>query len=343
MLHLEQSLKLSKRAGGVGNRRSAETIQTTALVRTARVLKRALDLRRFALTLTLVKDNHLINSALKEGGRGLASIEDSVDALIQRLEDYVQKHDGGLLTDIRNDIDNPMDNRMTITMKQKWEGKQRYGRFKRLINNISHNKTGTWLRNGNFKRETESLLISARYNVRRTNHIKVRIEKTQQNSKCRLSSNRDKTINHIITECSKLPLKKYKTRHGWVGKVIPWDMCKKLKFDLTNKWYMHNPAHVPENNTHKLLWDYDIHTDHLIMVRKPDLLIIDKKKRTCKIVDFDVPDEHRRNLKEWEKKYNYLDLARELKKKMWNMQMTIIPIVIGAFGTVTEGLLKRLE
>ncbi len=38
----------------------------------------------------------------------------------------------------------------------------------------------------------------------------------------------------------------------------------------------------------------------------------------------------------------YLDLARELKK-LWNIQVTIIPIVIGAFGTVTKGLLKGLE
>ena len=57
----------------------------------------------------------------KEGGRGLAIIEDSVDASIQRLEDYIQKHDGRLITAIRNDSDNTMDNRMTITRKQKWE------------------------------------------------------------------------------------------------------------------------------------------------------------------------------------------------------------------------------
>ena len=69
----------------------------------------------------------------KEGGRGLARIEDSVDASIQRLDDNIQKHDGGLITAIRNDTDNTMNNRMTITRKQKWEGKQLYGRFKRLI------------------------------------------------------------------------------------------------------------------------------------------------------------------------------------------------------------------
>ena len=38
----------------------------------------------------------------------------------------------------------------------------------------------------------------------------------------------------------------------------------------------------------------------------------------------------------------YLDLARELKK-LWNMKVTIVPIVIGAFGTITKRLLKGLE
>ena len=99
---------------------------------------------------------------------------------------------------------------------------------------------------------------------------------------------------------------------------------------------MHNPAQVLENVTHKLLWDFNIKTDNLIPARKPDLIIINKKKRTCKIVDF------AEKLKEWEKKDKYPDLARKLKK-LWNMQVTIIPIVIGAFGTVTKGLLKGLE
>ena len=67
-----------------------------------------------------------------------------------------------------------------------------------------------------------------------------------------------------------------------------------------------------------------------------------KKKRICKIVDFAVPAEHRINLKESEKKDKYLDLARELKK-LWNMKVTIVPIVIGALGIITKGLLKGLE
>ena len=55
-------------------------------------------------------------------------------------------------------------------------------------------------------------------------------------------------------------------------------------------------------------------------------------------MDF-FPADHRIKLKEWEKKDKYLNLARELKK-LWNMKVTIVPIVIGAFGRVTKGLLK---
>ena len=144
------------------------------------------------------------------------------------------------------------------TSKQKWGKKQHYGRFNRLINNNSHQKTWIWLRKRNLKRETESLIKAAQDNAIKTNHIKARIDKTQQSSKCRVCGDRDETINHIESECSKLALKENKARHDWDDKVIHWEMCKKFKFDHTNKWYIHNKAPVQENDMHKLLWDKQI-------------------------------------------------------------------------------------
>ena len=61
-----------------------------------------------------------------------------------------------------------------------------------------------------------------------------------------------------------------------------------------------------------------------------------EKRKICKIVDFAVPADHRIKLKECEKKDKYLDIARDLRA-------TIVPTVIGAFGTETKGLLKSLE
>ena len=72
------------------------------------------------------------------------------------------------------------------------------------------------------------------------------------------SNNNKEIIHHVINKCSTLAQKEYKTRHDWVGKLIHWEMCKKLKFDHTNEWYLHDLASVLENNIHKLLWDFDI-------------------------------------------------------------------------------------
>ena len=58
-------------------------------------------------------------------------------------------------------------------------------------------------------------------------------------------------ITHIISDYSKLGQKENKTWQDWMGKVIHWELCEKLKFDQTDK-------SVLENETHKLLWDFKI-------------------------------------------------------------------------------------
>ena len=57
---------------------------------------------------------------------------------------------------------------------------------------------------------------------------------------------------------------------------------------------MPNPAAVLENDTHKLLRDFDIHTDHLISARRPDLIVIKKKKKketlqNCRLYSTGLP------------------------------------------------------
>ena len=75
---------------------------------------------------------------------------------------------------------------------------------------------------------------------------------------------------------------------------------KKFRFDHTNKWY------ILENETYKILQDFETQKDYLILARRPDLMIV-IKKRTCRNMDFAVTAEHRMKLKE----------SRELKK-LWN-------------------------
>ena len=90
---------------------------------------------------------------------------------------------------------------------------------------------------------------------------------------------RNEMVNHRISECSKFARKMYETRHNGLGKVIHGELRKTFRFDLTNKWYIHNQESVLENVTRKIRWDFDKQTDHLISARRPYEAIVNKKKR----------------------------------------------------------------
>ena len=77
----------------------------------------------------------------------------------------------------------------------------------------------------------------------------------QQNNKCMLCDDRNETVDLLIMKFRKLE-KKMSIREytsGW-GK---W-LCKKFKSDFMSKWYMQNPESLPENETHKILWEFEV-------------------------------------------------------------------------------------
>ena len=58
-------------------------------------------------------------------------------------------------------------------------------------------------------------------------------------------------------------------------------------------------------------------------------------------MDFAVPADHKVKLKESEKRNKYLNLDKELKK-LWDINVTAISVVIGSLGTVTKELVQGL-
>ena len=93
---------------------------------------------------------------------------------------------------------------------------------------------------------------------------------------------------------------------------------------------------------HKILWNIEIQINHLILTRRFNLVIVNKKMRTCQIAHFAVLVDHRVKLKENKKQDKYLDLARVLKK-LWNKKVIMIPIVICMLVTVTKRLVSGVE
>ena len=91
-------------------------------------------------------------------------------------------------------------------------------------------------------------------------------------------------------------------------------MLESVFFEAGDKWYEHKPEIVLENEGYKTLWDFSIQTDHVIETRRLDLVVVDKKKGTGKIIDFAVPGNSRIEKKEKEKIEKYQHLRRSYRR-----------------------------
>ena len=116
-------------------------------------------------------------------------------------------------------------------------------------------------------------------------------------------------------------------------------MCKEYGIECSDKWYKHSPKNVEENEEVKLLWDFTIQTDREIHYRRPDIVIQKKEAKETIIVDMSVLGDSNVLQKETEK---YQDLAREIKR-IWKLRIKVVPVVVGALGSVSKKLAGHLE
>ena len=72
------------------------------------------------------------------------------------------------------------------------------------------------------------------------------------------------------------------------------------------------------------------------------LVAVDKKERSCKIIDFEVPRDGRIGEKDKDKIEKYQDLGKELQK-IWNVKVKIIPLVVGSLGAIPKQFGNRLK
>ena len=92
----------------------------------------------------------------------------------------------------------------------------------------------------------------------------------------------------------------------------------------------------------KVLWDFNIYTDHVLAARRPDIVVMDKHQKAVQIVDIAVPSDCNVTIKESEKIEKYKDLSVELSS-LWKMKCEIIPIAVGGLGCVSTRLEVYLQ
>ena len=287
----------------------------------------------------------------ESGGRGLIGVEDCVRTEENSLASYIANNTDELMAPCRrenvlqaSDGENvkALKEKRMAERKDKWQSKPLHGQILRQTEDIRDTASWDWMRKGELKKETEGLITAAQEQALRTNAIKANIDKQNVSPLCRMCGLKEETVSHIICECSKLAQIEYKRRHDNVARIIHWELSKLHGLPHTDKWYEHDPNKVTEANGIKLLWDFNIQTDKVIEHRRPDIVLVDYKQRQCNIIDIAVPGDARTKDKEKEKVEKYQEIKREISR-LWNVKVSVTPIVIGALGIVTTNLKKHLK
>ena len=274
-----------------------------------------------------------------EGGRGLRSAEETVRTEEHGLSDYIRCEEKGsnrlLKKLIKEKTKREYQENQRATKEKEWKEKALHGQYTKIADKTDRKKTYKWMKNGYMKKETEGLITAAQDQALPTRWRKVNIEKQSGTPLCRMCNERDETVFHILCECSKMAQTDYKKRHDKVAQLVHWNLCRRYGVQHAKNWYEHNAEKVIENDRAKILWDFNIQTDHVIQARRPDIVVKDKELDHTWIIDIAVPGDARVEDKEKEKIEKYQDLARELRR-LWETSVNVIPVVVGALGAVAK-------
>ena len=85
-----------------------------------------------------------------------------------------------------------------------------------------------------------------------------------------------------------------------------------------------------------------VQTDRTIPNNKPDIIIRDNEKGTCMLIDVAISGDRNMIKKEAKKILKYKDLTIEMQR-MWNVKTKVIPIIIGATGTISKTFRKYMS
>ena len=83
-------------------------------------------------------------------------------------------------------------------------------------------------------------------------------------------------------------------------------------------------------------------TDRTIPNNKPDIIIRDNEMGTCVLIDVAISEDRNVIKKEAENILKYKDLTTEIQS-MWNVKTRLIPVIIGATGTISKSFRKHVS
>ena len=288
----------------------------------------------------------------KEGGKGLISVEDcvrqeegSLGLYVGGSEEWMLKVVSGMGVVARVESAKEYKDRVERTRREALRAKPLHGSFFRSVSEVADERSWQWLSGGYLTKATEGFILAAQEQAVRTRWVRATIDgEADLDPMCRVCGKQLETVMHLASGCGELAKKQYKVRHDGMGKRVHWELCRKYGIECASKWYDHVPSSIcsTKDGDVEIYWDRRVETVRGCEHNRPDVVVIERSERKWTLIDFSVPMDLNVEKKEREKCDNYEPLASEIRK-VYKVRTEIVPVVIGALGTVPKGLAGNLK
>ena len=207
---------------------------------------------------------------------------------------------------------------------------------------INQELTNGWLRS-NIPSHVEGYVMAVQEQEIRTRDLQKKREHPDDrtfNSNCRYCKTKTEDIFHIIAACSHLSASLYlPVRHDEVGKVLYNALIQQ---EIPDHNYVLPSNDVWQSKNVEIWWDTTVKTAPPVKHNKPDLIVWKKTNKHCFVIDVCVPLDQNIQTNEKLRQDRYIALTVGLKRIYPEYSYTVVPIVLGATGLVTNSLVNNI-
>ena len=245
-----------------------------------------------------------------------------------------------------------------LERKESLLAKPLHGRFFRSTKTdeqgevIAGPRSWEWVRSGYMTKSTEAYIFAAQEQVLGTRAVRSKIYREQDeqgeviSGLCRVCGGKVETVAHLAGGCGQLMQGPGTVRHDRMGARVHWELCKKYNVKVVDRWYEHKPQATSRSEDGNVIihWDVPWSTPAKAEVKyfRPDVVVQNIKEKFWTIIDFSIPLDHNILTKQAWKVEKYHKLARFFRTEH-GVRTTIIPVVVGAFGSIPVKLPQCLD
>ena len=285
--------------------------------------------------------NHYLENVYDHEKEGIVRIGQEYERL------YLEEETDEI--EVSKTITDKIKRRLSGKKKEDWLKKPQHGYLHKKVKeneNIDQTTSNIWIKEGKISSHVEGFLFAIQEQEIDTRALRKMREKNKDvrgplPMNCQLCGRTEESIFHIISSCSYLSRSLYlHVRHNPVAKVVYEELRWEL-YDSEETTYK-APLQVTKVKETEIWWDMPISTLNKIPHNRPDMISWHSDTKDCKIVDICVPLDTNVELRHITKIDDYTPLVDKLQRIYPAYKYTVIPVIVGALGTILKTLKDSL-